>query len=279
MMQLPEFSFFKYTKRLEKIVVLGCGGTGSHAVPNIIRLLLGTETRLLPEVCLIDGDIIEQKNILRQNFIQMDLGQSKAEVLAKRYSAAFGIPITAISSFSDNKNNVLGKLIKNANNICIIGCVDSHNGRRHIRSTIRRNKKKDIIWIDAGNEEKAGQVVMGYRTTDDTDIVKLGNISKNETGMFSLPYVTDVYSEISKSKDKPRSELSCDVLANVTPQTMMVNVTAANLILNYYNALLYQIPLNNFGITFSITNGFSSMMNDTENLSLVPGNELKDYEK
>jgi len=278
-MDLPEFSFFKYTKRFEKIIVLGCGGTGSHAVPNIIRLLLGIEERLLPEVCLIDGDSVEQKNILRQNFIQMDLGENKAEVLARRYSSAFGIPITTISSFSDNKNNELAKQIKNTNSVCIIGCVDSHNGRRHIRSTIRRFKKKDIIWIDSGNEEKSGQVVMGYRATDDTDIIKLDNIAKNKTGMFSLPYVTDVYSEIAKSKDKPRSELSCDVLSNVKPQTMMVNVTAANMILNYYNALLYQVPLNNFGIAFSITNSFSSMINNIENLSLIPNNELKEYEK
>jgi|ETNvirnome_6_100_1030635.scaffolds.fasta_scaffold01473_7 PRTRC genetic system ThiF family protein len=279
MTTLPNFSFFKYNKRLSRIIVLGCGGTGSHAVPNVIRLLLGIPKRLLPEIYLIDGDTVEHKNILRQNFIHIDLGQNKAEVLARRYSTAFGIPVSAVPEFSDNKNNILGQLIRGKNDICIIGCVDSHNGRRHIRSTIRRFKKKDIIWIDSGNEEKAGQVVMGYRVQNPEDVIDLSEIPYNKTGLFSLPFVTDVYPEISKSKDKARSELSCDVLINVEPQAMMVNVTAANLILNYYNALLYKTPLNNFGVTFSITNGFSSMINNIENLSVIPNQELKDYEK
>lgn len=278
-MNLPEFSFFKNSKRIQKVIVVGCGGTGSHVIPNILRLLLGVEIRFRPEICLIDGDSIERKNILRQNFIQIDLGQNKAEVLARRYSTAFGIPITAIPEFSDNKNNVLGKVIKESDNICVIGCVDSPNGRRHIRSTIKRYKKKDIIWIDSGNEEKSGQVVMGYRTTDETDIIKRENISSHGIGMFSLPYITDVYPEIMNTRDKARSELSCDELAEVAPQAMMANVTAANLILNYYNALLYEIPLNNFGTAFSITNGFSSMVNNIENLSVISETELKEYEK
>ena len=36
---------------------------------------------------------VEEKNLLRQNFITSDQGKYKAEVLAKRYSAAFGVDI------------------------------------------------------------------------------------------------------------------------------------------------------------------------------------------
>lgn len=278
-MNLPEFSFFKFNRRLHKVIILGCGGTGSHAVPNIMRLLLGINSDIRPEIVLIDGDEVEQKNILRQNFIQIDLGGNKAEVLAKRYSTAFGIPITAISQFSDNKNNILENVLKDSKSACVIGCVDSHNGRRHIRSTIKKIKDKDVIWIDSGNEESSGQVVMGYRTINNKDIVSLKDIPKNRTGLFNLPFVTDVYPEILKANDKARAELSCDDLAAVTPQAMMVNVTAANMILNYYNALIYQLPLNNFGVTFSITNTYSNMLNSIENLSVMSEKELKDYEK
>ena len=120
---------------------------------------------------------------------------------------------------------------------------------------------------------------MGYRATNDRDIITLDNIPNNRTGLFSLPFVTDVYPEITKAKDKARAELTCDDLAAVTPQAMMVNVTASNMILNYYNSLLYQLPLNNFGVTFSIANTYSNMLNNLENLSTIPTKELKDYEK
>jgi molybdopterin/thiamine biosynthesis adenylyltransferase len=47
-------------------------------------------------IYLVDDDVVEGKNLLRQNFISVDIGQYKARVLAQRYRKAYGnnvIPI------------------------------------------------------------------------------------------------------------------------------------------------------------------------------------------
>ena len=68
------------------IVMIGCGGTGGHIAPHLYRLLYSV---FRPStVILCDGDLVEKKNLVRQNFVSCDLGRNKAEVLAERYSAA-----------------------------------------------------------------------------------------------------------------------------------------------------------------------------------------------
>ena len=56
----------KYSKKAPvKIVVLGAGGTGGYVIPHLYRLGYASEhpTRII--VC--DGDVTEQKNLIRQN--------------------------------------------------------------------------------------------------------------------------------------------------------------------------------------------------------------------
>lgn len=37
-------------------------------------------------LALVDGDTVEPKNLIRQNFIEQDIGKNKAAVMADRYS-------------------------------------------------------------------------------------------------------------------------------------------------------------------------------------------------
>ncbi len=50
-----------------KIVMLGAGGTGGYAAPHIYRLLhvLNRPVRFI----IADGDVVEEKNLVRQNFV------------------------------------------------------------------------------------------------------------------------------------------------------------------------------------------------------------------
>lgn len=82
------------------IHVVGCGGTGSRLVPLLVQLIashpfLKTMTRIF----LYDGDIVETKNLSRQNFSPADVGKNKAFCLAARYSKAYGIPVVAIPEY------------------------------------------------------------------------------------------------------------------------------------------------------------------------------------
>ncbi len=96
---------FNYTElevTPQNVFVFGCGGTGSRVVPPLLQLIKGQSNWLLnPNIYLIDGDEVETKNCSRQNFIEMDVGKNKAEVLASRYSMAFGINASYYPQFFD----------------------------------------------------------------------------------------------------------------------------------------------------------------------------------
>ena len=83
------------------IVMIGCGGTGGHIAPHLYRLLYSV---FRPStVILCDGDLVEKKNLVRQNFVSCDLGRNKAEVLAERYSAAFGMECRYVPRYIESE--------------------------------------------------------------------------------------------------------------------------------------------------------------------------------
>ena len=53
-------------------IVLGAGGTGSWLAEFLSKIEV--------PVYLIDGDIVESKNVLRQNFVEEEVNMSKAEI-------------------------------------------------------------------------------------------------------------------------------------------------------------------------------------------------------
>ena len=87
-------------KRPVKIVMLGAGGTGAHIAPHLYRLLYALERPVKFIIC--DGDKVEPKNLVRQNFTEADLGENKARVIAERYSDVFGLETSYIPRFIED---------------------------------------------------------------------------------------------------------------------------------------------------------------------------------
>lgn len=48
------------------IIVVGCGGTGSHYIKELGRLLYGMKAGDRVRLILVDGDSVEEKNLVRQ---------------------------------------------------------------------------------------------------------------------------------------------------------------------------------------------------------------------
>ncbi len=80
-----------------KIVMLGAGGTGGHIAPHLYRLLYSLDRPVRFIIC--DGDVVEEKNLVRQNFTPADLGENKAKVLAERYSTVFGMETEYVPAY------------------------------------------------------------------------------------------------------------------------------------------------------------------------------------
>src|SRR5438876_868937 len=70
--KLPSFTKVEF-------VLVGCGGTGSWLAPAVSQLLLTLrQMDLQASVTFVDPDIVEQKNVVRQNFCHAEIGRYKA---------------------------------------------------------------------------------------------------------------------------------------------------------------------------------------------------------
>ena len=213
-----------------KIVQLGAGGTGGHIAPQIYRLLyaLGRPARYI--IC--DGDVVEEKNLLRQNFSPADLGENKARVLAERYSVVFGLEAEYVPSFIESLDVLLELIRPNAweleerfrkqivEMVILLGAVDNNKSRKLCHQAFYQ--MKDLVYIDSGNGEFSGQVVCGVRRNGHTVFKPIGGVQP----------------ELLKDTDKFPSELSCAEASISDPQSMAANITAATAVVSMvYNIL------------------------------------------
>ena len=138
---------FKY-----EVAIVGCGGTGGFVAEGLCRILPSN----IPLV-LVDPDRVEERNLLRQNFFREDLGKLKSEALAERLSRKYDRAI-AYSTLPVS-------LTPLGFNTLVIGCVDNGLARRDIANKFRDTYgNAPAWWIDSGNGENFGQVLIGNRT-------------------------------------------------------------------------------------------------------------------
>lgn len=223
----------KYSKKAPvKIVVLGAGGTGGYVIPHLYRLGYASEhpTRIL--VC--DGDVVEQKNLIRQNFVEQDIGRNKAQVLAERYAAAFGIECEYRPEFIETQEELYTLTEPDRvpypmepQRVILLGCVDNNKSRQLCHRVFEQ--KRNLIYIDAGNGEHTGQVVCGVR----------------QNGRTLYKPVCSLYPDLLEDEDKFPSELSCAERAVSAPQSVTANLTAATAVVSFlYDLLIARQPEN-----------------------------------
>ncbi len=212
-----------------KIVMLGAGGTGGHIAPHLYRLLYALDRPARFIVC--DGDIVEEQNLVRQNFAPADLGENKAKALAERYSAVFGLETEYVPSFIETETQLKTLLTPTyrfdpvrrepmAELVLLLGAVDNNRSRQLCHRVFRQ--AKELIYIDSGNGEYTGQVVCGVR----------------RNGRTYYPPIGTVYPDVLEDTDKFPTELSCEEAAFSAPQSMAANITAAAAVVSMaYNIL------------------------------------------
>jgi molybdopterin/thiamine biosynthesis adenylyltransferase len=173
-----------------------------------------------------DGDTVEPKNLGRQNFVQADLGENKAIALAKRYSGAFGIPIRAIPGMLEDVRGLLRQKPE-----IILGCVDKHAARRMMAEYMAQSL--ETVWIDAGNESVAGQVVCGYTGKTTITPAALDGVP--------MPVAMPTISQLLELPVGGEVRPSCAEMIEVTEQVSTVNVMAATLVTNFLRLVLEDV--------------------------------------
>jgi len=115
-----------------------------------------------PEIFLVDGDIIEDKNCERQ-FFKGVVGQAKAQALATIISSKFPeIRVTPVIDYI-NENNLRVHRNRWLNgSVIVLAGVDNNATRCLIEDELMR--LKDVIFITGGNEVVEGQVHVFVRS-------------------------------------------------------------------------------------------------------------------
>lgn len=120
-----------------KIAIIGCGGIGSVLCDLLVR---GGFLNLK----LIDSDLIDETNLGRQNYYELDVGKSKPKVLKERLLKINSITKIDIVEKIINKDNI--KLICQDCDL-IVDATDNFETRKIINEYCVKTKKD---WICNG---------------------------------------------------------------------------------------------------------------------------------
>lgn len=200
------------------VIVVGSGGTGTYFLKEFCRFIAGGHM-LIKKITIIDGDIVESKNMERQAFSEDDIGLNKAAVMADALASAFDLNrIEAVSEYLTELSEI-EEIVDSYSIPLIIGCVDNHACRILLEEYF--NKHENVIYLDSANEFSTGEVIFAYKRDN----------------KVKSPCRSYYYPEILKSIRKV-TEMSCEELNNVSPQHIATNMMAGNILLKEVTAIL-----------------------------------------
>lgn len=187
---------------VSNIVIIGCGGVTSWMIAPLIKLLNGSEHK--PNLVLVDGDTIEERNLERQWFDESDIGQNKAVALIGKLDDDYPIEPAVTDYFTDGARLPVNGLS------LYLGCADNHAARRAILSTVDREGGWAIIAGNEYTEAEAYYYEPRMRGTEMDPRIYYPAILTDHTG------------------DPTRPEGCTGAAAIASPQLVLANFSAAN---------------------------------------------------
>jgi len=215
-----------------KLVIVGCGGTGSLVAEGLCRLLINSNLTLM----LVDFDRVEPHNLLRQNFFAGEVGKFKSQALAERLSRQYGrkIGYSVMPFERDMFDEPMGAgMYHKAMSLIIIGCVDTVEARRSIADSMSSNFNN--WWLDAGNGHHSGQVLLG--NTGQLDGLKesfdIASHSVTRLPLPSLQLPALLIPQVEKARPRDCAEAIDD-----DEQSPTINQAMAMLVVDFIYRLL-----------------------------------------
>ncbi len=143
-------------RRRVRVLVVGCGGTGSAVVGGLPFLHQALIAWGHPEglhVTVMDGDVISPTNCVRQPFSRCEVGHPKSVVLVNRLNLFWDMEWEAVPE------HLVGKQRHDRVDI-VIGCVDTRAARAVIKECTS-SWDTTSYWLDIGSTSEAGQFILG----------------------------------------------------------------------------------------------------------------------
>ena len=206
-------------QRQVRVLVVGCGGTGSAVVAGLPYLHQALVARGHPgglHVIVMDGDTISPTNCIRQPFARSEIGLNKAFVLVNRLNLFWGlkweaVPIHLKPGTFISRNYTGDDLRAHI----VIGCVDTRAARATIRDAVS-NWSTISYWLDLGNNADSGQFILSEPLNE-----------RNRRARLRLRSAADLYLEIVDASLDNDREPSCSAIEALERQEPFVNSTLA----------------------------------------------------
>jgi PRTRC genetic system ThiF family protein len=248
----PSYRVVLPTAERLAIILVGVGGTGSTLALFLAGLAYHARQKgVRVALTLVDPDHIAPANVGRQAFAPAEAQGGdlpKATSLAFRLNAAYGLDIAACPQryeaemgaawFQENGSSATGTRL-------VIGCVDSHSGRREIARTVAAGNGR--VWaLDCGNEWDSGQVLIGNVT--DVERIKFDRLGL--CSALPSPYLQES-GLLEPAPDGPALSCADGMLAE--EQSLMVNRLAAAIAGQYVADFVLRRQVTQMGTTFSLS--------------------------
>ncbi len=208
------------------IAVVGCGGTGGFVAEGLCRLL-APDYKLI----LVDRDTVAPQNLERQNVLREELGRFKAQALAERLCRQFQRPVgyalqyLTMDSFRHNWAAPMSCGL-------VIGCVDNAPARQAIGEGVR--DRHYGWWVDAGNAENWGQVLIGNATVE-----QMGRVFDTEGKLCAaLPMPSIQRPELLLEAALVEEDTDCAEAVRAGDQSPTINQNMAALVLEVVRRLI-----------------------------------------
>jgi PRTRC genetic system ThiF family protein len=235
-----------------RVLVVGCGGTGSAVVAGLPYLHQSLVAREHPgglHVSVLDGDTISPSNCIRQPFARSEVGLNKAVVLVNRLNLFWGLKWEAVPvhlkpgtfiSRSYSGDDLRAHIV--------VGCVDTRAARAAIRDGVG-NWSTVSYWLDLGNNADSGQFILGEPLNE-----------RNRRARLRLRTAADLYPEIVDPSLDNDDEPSCSAVAALERQEPFINSTLAQHALALLARLFRYGEISYHGGFLNLATGMSSVL-------------------
>jgi sulfur-carrier protein adenylyltransferase/sulfurtransferase len=218
-----------------KMLVVGAGGTGAAFASGLPYLHQAMRALGHPgglQVTLADGDTVSESNCVRQPFSLHEVGRNKAEVLITRLNWFWGLDWSASPHFVAGDDELAGYHI-------VVGCVDSRAARAMLAAASRRAWSVEY-WLDAGNGNDFGQVVLGE--------------PRARGGEMRLPTVAELLPDVVAPGPEEAGP-SCSAAEALTRQAPFTNHVLAYHMLYLLGQLFRHGELSHHGLFLNLAEG------------------------
>ena len=206
-------------ERQVRVLVVGCGGTGSAVVAGLPYLHQSLVARGHPgglHVTVLDGDTISPTNCVRQPFARSEVGLNKAIILVNRVNLFWGLNWEAVPAHLKPGNHISrGYSGDDLRAHIVVGCVDTRAARAAIHDAVG-NWSTVSYWLDLGNNADSGQFILGEPLNE-----------RNRRANLRLRSAGELFPEIMDPTLDNDGEPSCSSAEALERQEPFVNSTLA----------------------------------------------------